>query len=341
MTATTTAIDLTGIQKAAVVLMQLGQSAAVEVMKHLSETEAEEVAAEIVRLRRVSPEVAERVMEEFHTLSISGRTPARGGQELAEGLLEGAFGAEKASGLLGRMNATLAGRSFEFLEDAEPGQLLGILDGELPQTIALVLAHLRPAAASAVIAGLPEGTRTEVAHAIATMSPAAPEAVTIVSDVLKVRAGAVVAPREAAEVVGGVQPLVDIINRSDVATEKALLAGLDELDPLLAEEVRSRMLTFADIVKLDAPHIQSILRSLDLRVLATAMKGAPAQVTEAIYKNISERKRENLDAEIANLGPVRMKAVEEARSEIVRQIREREAAGDIDVRRGEEDEFVH
>ena len=337
---TPTMIDLTGVQKAAVVLMQLGQDAAIEVMRHLTEAEAEEVAAEIVRLRRVGPEVAEKVLDEFYDLSISGRTPARGGQELAEGLLEGAFGAERASGLLGRMNATLAGRSFEFLEDAEPGQLLGILDGELPQTIALVLAHLRPAAASAVIAGLPEGTRTEVAHAIATMSPAAPEAVTIVSDVLKVRAGAVVAPREAAEVVGGVQPLVDIINRSDVATEKALLAGLEELDPLLAEEVRSRMLTFADIAKLDAQHIQSILRSLDLRVLATAMKGATTPVTEAIKRNISDRRRENLEEEIQALGPVRKMAIEEARSEIVRQIREKEAAGEIDVRRGEEDEFV-
>lgn len=333
--------DLTGVQKAAVVLMQLGQPAAVAVMRHLSEIEAEEVAAEIVRLRTVGPEVAERVIEEFHTLSISGRTPARGGQELAEGLLEGAFGAERASGLLGRMNATLAGRSFEFLEDAEPGQLLGILDGELPQTIALVLAHLRPDAASAVISGLGDGPRTEVAHAIATMTSASPEAVSIVSDVLKIRAGAVVAPRETVEVVGGVQPLVDILNRSDVATEKSLLEGLEGMDPQLAEEVRSRMLTFADIVKLDATHIQSILRTLDLRVLATAMKGALPAVIEAINKNISDRKRETLESEIENLGPVRMKAVEEARAEIVRQIREKEAAGDIDVRRSEDDEYVY
>lgn len=333
--------DLTGVQKAAVVLMQLGQPAAVAVMRHLSEAEAEEVAAEIVRLRTVGPEVAEKVLEEFHTLSISGRTPARGGQELAEGLLEGAFGAEKALGLLGRMNATLAGRSFEFLEDAEPGQLLGILDGELPQTIALVLAHLRPDAASAVISGLGDGPRTEVAHAIATMTTASPEAVSIVSDVLKIRAGAVVAPREAVEVVGGVQPLVDILNRSDVATEKSLLEGLEGMDPLLAEEVRSRMLTFADIVKLDAPHIQSILRTLDLRVLATAMKGALPAVIEAINKNISDRKRETLESEIENLGPVRMKAVEEARAEIVREIRAKEASGDIDVRRGEDDDYVY
>lgn len=333
-------IELTGVQKAAVVLIQMGQHAAISVMKHLSETEAEEVAAEIVRLRSVGPEVAERVIEEFHSLAISGRTPARGGQELAAGLLEGAFGLERATGLLGRMNATLAGRSFEFLEDAEPGQLLGILDGELPQTIALVLAHLRPLAASSVLAGLGDTQRTEVAHAIATMSPAIPEAVSIVSDALKVRAGAVVAPREAVEVVGGVQPLVDIINRSDVATEKALLAGLEAMDPALAEEVRSRMLTFADIVKLDAAHIQNILRTVDLRVLATAMKGASEAVIDAINKNISERKRETLEGEIASLGPVRMTSIEEARAEIVRGIREKEAAGDIDVRRVEDDVYV-
>lgn len=333
-------LELTGVQKAAVVLIQMGQHAAVEVMKHLTETEAEEVAAEIVRLRSVGPEVAEKVIAEFHALSVSGRTPARGGQELAAGLLEGAFGMEKATGLLGRMNAALAGRSFEFLEDAEPSQLIGLLDGELPQTIALVLAHLRPAAASSVLSGLGDAQRTDVAHAIATMSPAIPEAVSIVSDVMKVRAGAVVAPREAVEIVGGVQPLVDIINRSDVATEKALLAGLDAMDPALAEEVRSRMLTFADIVKLDPGHIQSILRTVDLRVLATAMKGADTAVNDAIVRNISERKRENLEGEILALGPVRMKAIEEARAEIVREIRAKEAAGDIDVRRGEDDFFV-
>lgn len=333
--------NLTGVQKAAVVLMQMPSEIAAGVLTHLTETEAEEIAAEVVKLSRVDPDTAEAVLAEFHTLATAGRTAARGGRDTAASLLEGAFGAEKAGNLMNRMASTLAGKSFEFLETAESGQLLGILDGELPETIALVLAHLRPAAASGVLAGLAEDQRLDVAQAIATLSSATPEAVSLVAEILKVRAGAVVAPREAAEVVGGVQPLVDIINRSDVGTEKALLLGLDARDPELAEEVRSRMLTFTDIVKLDAREIQSILRTFAPATLAVAMKGALPAVADAITRNVSERNREILEAEMTAAGPVRMKEVEAARAEIVQAIRTREADGQINVRRGDEDDFVY
>lgn len=332
--------NLSGIQKVAVVLMQMPSEVAAGVMAHFSEAEAEEIAAEVVKLRRVDPDTAEAVLAEFHGLATAGRTAARGGRDTAASLLEGAFGAERAGSLMDRMASTLAGKSFEFLESAEPGQLLGILDGELPETIALVLAHLRPAAASGVLAGLGDTQRLDVAQAIATLSSAIPEAVSIVAETLKVRAGAVVAPRETAEVVGGVQPLVDIINRSDVSTEKALLAGLELRDPELAEEVRSRMLTFADIVKLDAKEIQSILRTFQPATLATALKGATPPVSDAIMRNVSERNREILESEMAAAGPVRTKDVEAARAEIVQAIRTMEADGKISVRRGDEDDFV-
>lgn len=332
--------NLTGVQKVAVVLMQMPSDVAAGVMGYFSEVEAEEVAAEIMKLQRVDPDTAETVLAEFHQLAVAGRTAARGGRDTAASLLEGAFGAERAGNLMNRMASTMAGKSFEFLESAEPGQLLGILDGELPETIALVLAHLRPAAASGVLIGLSDTQRLDVAQAIATLSSAIPEAVSIVAETLKIRAGAVVAPRETAEVVGGVQPLVDIINRSDAATEKALLAGLELRDPELAEEVRSRMLTFADIVKLDDKEIQSILRTFQPAVLATALKGATAAVNDVILRNVSERNKEILEAEMTAAGPVRTKDVEAARAVIVQAIRSLEADGKITVRRGDEDDFV-
>jgi flagellar motor switch protein FliG len=333
--------DLTGVQKVAVVLMQMNHEASAKVMAHFTETEAEDVAAEIMKMRSVNPDLAEKTMDEFHAIAIKGRVHARGGRDLAARMLEASFGAERAGNLMDRMDSTMAGKSFEFLDTAESAQILGMLDGELPETIALVLAHLRPASASGVMGGLSEVARADVAQAIATMGSATPEAVSIVSDVLKVRAGAVVTPRETIEVVGGVQPLVDIINRSDVATEKALLASLDERDPELAAEVRARMLTFADIVKLEAKHIQQILRGIDVTILATAMKGASEPVLDAIRKNVSERNREILEAEIKNAGPVRMKQVEESRAEVVQAIRALEATGDISVRRSEDDDYVY
>lgn len=332
---------LTGVQKAALVLMQMDRAAAVQVMKQLTETEAEELSAEIVALRQVASSVAERAISEFHDLAVSGRRHTRGGRDIAEGLLEASFGSDKASGLMNRLASTMAGRSFEFLETVEPGQILTLVDMEQTQTIALVLAHLRPDTASAVLAGLGDAQRSEVAHAIATMGTPSPEAVNIVAETLKVRAGAVVAPREAVTIVGGIQPLVEIINRSDISTEKAVLDGLDGIDKELADEVRSRMLTFADIVKLERRDLQQVLQELDLPTLARAMKNATQAVTEAIQANISDRKKTILEAEISSVGAIRMKEIEEARAEIVRRVRQLEAAGTITVRRGDEDEIVY
>jgi flagellar motor switch protein FliG len=182
--------------------------------------------------------------------------------------------------------------------------------------------------------------RTDVAQCIATMGTATPEAVTIVTDVLKVRAGAVLSSRDPIEVVGGIQPLVDIINRSDLATERALLDGLAERDPDLAEEVRSRMLTFADIVKLESRDVQQVIRGIDPAVLAIAMKGSSESVISVIRGNLSERNQEFLDEEVKTIGRVRVSQVEEARAEIVRAIRDLEAKGTITVQRGDEEEYV-
>jgi flagellar motor switch protein FliG len=337
---TTVETSVTGIQKVAIVLMQMNQAKAALVMQQFSEAEAHEIASEIVRLRRVDAGVAESVLTEFHDLTLSGKRHAHGGKGFAAGLLEASFGAEVAAGVMNRLASTMAGKSFEFLDAAEPGQIVAMIDGELPQTIALVLAHLRPSAASAVMAGLNGATRTDVAQCIATMGSATPEAVAAVADALKARAGAVVAP-DYVDSVGGIQPLVEIINRSDISTEKAVLDGLQERDPELAEEVRSRMLTFSDIVKLERRDVQRILRGVNVSVLALAMKGASGPVLEMIHANVSERNLEILESEIGSLGPVRASQVEEARAEIVRSIRELEAEGSITVRRGDEDAFVY
>lgn len=331
---------LSGAQKVALILMQMETERAAEVMKQFTEIEAEEISAEIVRMRRVEDTVVDRTLTEFHRMTLSGRRQKRGGKDTALGLLEASFGAERAAGVMDRLASNLAGQSFDFLDDAEPGQVITLLEGELPQTIALVLAHLGPAQASAVLAGVDERVRTDVAQAFATMGTATPEAVGIVAGVLRQRAGAVVSPRESIEVVGGIQPLVEIINRSDVATEKAVLDGLEARDPELAEDIRSRMLTFEDIVKLESRDIQQVLRGIDSKLLATAMKGAAAPVVETIRANVSERNRELLDDELQAMGPVRVSQVEEARAEVVRSVRELEAQGVITVHRAEEDELV-
>ena len=337
---TETLTPLTGTQKVAVVLMNMDRQRATEVMKQFSDIEAEVIASEIVQLRNVDPALAESTLNEFHEITQKGRRLSRGGHEFAVGLLEASFGAERAAGVMNRVATSMAGKAFEFLDPSEPGDVRNLLDGEMPQTIALVLAHLRRDQASAVLSGMEPGLRTDVAQCIATMSSATPEAIRVVTDTLKLRTGKIVA-RESIEVIGGVQPLIDIINRADAATERALLEGLAQRDPSLAEEIRSRMLTFVDIVKLESRDVQQVLRGIDTSVLAMAMKGTSAAVAEVIRANLSERNRDVLDDETKSLGPVRVSQVEDARAEIVRAIRDMEAQGSITVKRGAEDEYVN
>lgn len=331
---------LTGNQKVAVALMQMSKESATAVMQRFTESETERITTEIVKIRRVDPDIADEVMTEFYDMVVAGKKAPVGGTDIATSLLEGAFGAEKAAGVMDKLASTMAGKSFEFLDDAEPGQIVALLDGEMPQTIALVLAHLKPKKSSSVMAMMTDPARTDIAQAIAVMGSATPEAITISADILKARTGGGTGSREQAEVVGGVQPLVEIINRADAAMERALMDSLEERDPVLAEEIRSRMLTFADLVKLEASAVQLVLRGVDASVLAMAMKGAKSEVVEVIRANVSERNRTILDEEIKALGTVRSSLVEEARADIVRQIREMEAQGHIEVRRNDDDDAL-
>nr|WP_274636007.1 flagellar motor switch protein FliG [Microbacterium bovistercoris] len=330
---------LTGRQTAAVVVLNLDGAHAVEVMKHLSESEAEALAAEIVAMRQLDAETTARALGEFHRLASGHLPPGRGGRDIAARLLEASLGSERAASVLGRVTATKASAAFDFLAAAAPAELATLLDGELPQTVALVLAHLPAEQAATVLAALPDPARTDVAQSIATMGTATQEAIAIVSDALRARTG-VFATRETPEMLGGVEPLVEIINSSDATTEKALLASIEARDSALAEDIRSRMFTFADIVRLEDRDAQRVLRGIDIRALALALKGAQPAIVELIRGNVSERNREVLDDETRALGPVRMSQVEEARAEIVRTIRALESSGDIMVRRSDEDEYV-
>lgn len=331
---------LTGTQKVAIMLMQLDQDHAAEVMRQFTDFEADEIAAELVRLRRVDAGLVEDTIDEIHDLAASGNPSARGGRDMAAGLLAASFGSEKANSVMSRLSSSMAGMTFEFLEGTDPAHIASLLDGELPQTIALVLAHLRPEVASVVLAGFEGQLRTDSARALATMGTPVPDAVRVVAEELKKRTGSVITTHEPHETVGGIQPLIDILNRSDLGVEKDLLESLDEHDPELAEEVRSRMLSFVDLVKFDPRDVQRVLRGVDATTLAFALKGAAAEVEETIRANISERTRDILDAEISSMGRVRVSQVEEARANVVQGIRALEASGEITIKRGDEDDYV-
>jgi flagellar motor switch protein FliG len=333
------AASLTGPQKAAVLVMQLGRERSAPILAQLREAEVEELAAEIIRLRSVQAEVVEAVLDEFAALLTSGRTGTGGGLDVAHDLLIASLGAERASEVLHRLADSQSVQPFAFLADAEPRSLVSIFSGEHPQVVAMVLAHLPMEQSSVVMAGLPPEVQADVAHRIGTMERSNPEMVRAVADVLERKTSSLLQPGRTA-VVGGVQPLVDLINRADPGTERVILESLDSRDPELAEAVRARLFVFEDITGLEDRAVQLVLRQVEAADLALALKGVSAVVREKVLGNVSDRARENLLEEIELLGPTRVSAIEEARAKVVQIIRSLEESGQIVLRRGGDDELV-
>jgi flagellar motor switch protein FliG len=332
-------LQLTGAQKAAIFLLQMGKERSAKVLQALKEQEVEELLTEIARLEGVDANVADSVLDEFRDLAAARRYFTQGGMSFAAEVLEASMGSGKARDVLDRLSASLIELPFEFLRRADPRQVLTYLQDEHPQTITLVLAHMHPDHAAMVLGGLPEALQSDVAHRLATMDRTSPDVISLVEEVLERRLSSVIQTSDFASA-GGVQPLVEILNRSDRATERLILEGLETRDIELAEEVRSRMFVFEDIVGLDDRSVQLILRQVDSKELAVALKGVAPNVRDKIMRNMSERASSNLAEEIELLGPMRLKTVEEAQGAVVRVIRALEEAGQIVVSRSNE-EFVN
>jgi flagellar motor switch protein FliG len=331
--------SMTGRRKAAVLILQLDRQASSKVLSQLRETELEQLTAEIARLGEITPEMSSAVLRAFGMLASSGSAAVHGGVEQSRELLLAAVGEQRAGEILGRLSSNMFDVPFKFLQNADSRQLLSFLSDEHPQTIALVLAHIPAPLASKVLAGLSSELQGQVAHRIATMDRTSPEVIHQVEASLERRMSTVLVPSDLSAV-GGVQPLVEIINRADRGTEKLILEGLEARDPELADEVRSRMFVFEDLVNLDDRAVQLVLRQVEVANLAVALKGVGGVVREKVMRNMSERAAETLAEEIELLGPVRVQTVEEAQSEVVRVIRQLEEEGQIVVSRGAEDEFV-
>ncbi|MDQ1287674.1 MAG: flagellar motor switch protein FliG [Actinomycetota bacterium] len=332
-------LGMTGLRKAAILLVQLGREKAVKIMSRLPDQMVEDLTAEIVRLREVSHDDATAVLLEARTHLASTDVAGRGGLELARELLADSVGQEKADEIMERLGATLAEMPFESMRRADARQLLTFLADEHPQTIALVLAHLSPQQSAVVLSGFDQRLQANVAHRIALMERAAPDVIRLVEKELDRRMSTVLGPQEMSAV-GGVEPLVAIINRADRSTERMILEGLETVSPELAEQVRAKMFIFEDIVTLDDKAIQLVLRNVQSGDLALALKGVSTAVREKIMRNLSTRAAENLSEEIELLGPKRLSEVEEAQAKVVAEIRTLEAGGQIVIVRGGDEALV-
>ena len=322
--------ELTGTQKAALVLMNMSTERASAVLKTLSLEEQEEITAEMARLRSVSGADAERALEAFREVASRAEAPQeRTGRDVATQLIEASFEGERAADLLERISSPEASASFAFFEELEPARIVALLEPDTATTIALVLVQLGPDLAAKILMLHEADRRVDIAQAIATMGSPAPEAGGIVAGVLRTRAkkaaSETVFVEDDEESEGPaplrVQPLVDIMNHAAPADEGALLEGLRDRDGHLADEVRAKLLSFEDIARLQDRDVQQVLRGIELGVIALALKGADPEIASAITSNMSERNREALAEEAAELGRVKKSQVEEARNELVRAVR--------------------
>ena len=323
----------TGTQKAAILLMQAGKERAATVLRALREQEVAEIMAEVARLHHLEVSEIEEVLNEFSEIHTARAHVAQGGYSTARELLEASFGGSKADEILDNLGVTMVAAPFEFLRRADTRQVLTYLQDEHPQTIALVLAHMHPDAGAMVLSSLSEELQRDVALRIAKMDRTSPEVIEQVEAILERKLSTVIQQSDFAQA-GGLQTLVDILNSSDRGTERLILEGLEQEDGELADEVRNRMFVFEDVQGLDDRSIQLVLRAVDAKELAVALKGVDQKVRNKVMKNMSERAAANLAEEIQLLGPIKLKTVEEAQNGIVRIIRTLEESGQIDMARG-------
>ena len=330
--------QMSGLQKAAVLLIALGPEKSALIFKHLKEEEIEELTLEIANTRSVTPQVKENVIEEFYQVCLAQQYIAEGGINYAKELLEKSFGNDKAMDVISKLTASLQVKPFEFVRKADATQLFNFIQDEHPQTIALILSYLPAAQAAQIISALPPDRQADVAKRIAVMDRTSPDVIKEVEKVLESKLASLV--NQDYTIIGGVDAVVDILNTVDRGTEKHIMETLEIEEPELADNIRKKMFVFEDILLLDNRAIQRVLRDVENSDLSVALKGANEQVQNAIFENLSKRLAAMIKEDMEFMGPVRMKDVEEAQQKIVSVIRKLEDAGEIVISRGGGDEII-
>jgi flagellar motor switch protein FliG len=325
-----------GTRKAAVLMAALGSERAAKLLQRMGEDEIESLSMEMAGLSAVGAETTESIFSELAALTSSGEMGTAGGLDYARGVIERALGPERAAEVLGRLSARTETPPFEFLQRIPAERTAALLRSESPQTIALVLASLQTAAAAQVLARLPERQQPDIALRIARMGETSAQVVEQVEEVIRHKLTAV-AEREYSAA-GGTKNLAEILNHSDRTTERNVLEKLASEDKDLAEEVRSMLFVFEDIVKLEERAVQQVLREADQKDLVLALRGAPDNVKEVVLTNMSERGAEMIKEEMEIQPPQRKRDIDAAQSRIVAVVRQLEEAGTIVIASDSEDE---
>ena len=330
--------QLKPLEKVALILLAMGVERASAILKNLNEQEVEKISIEIAKLQNVPAEVLGRTIEEFYEMMMANQFIVQGGISYARQMLEAAWGKKKAEEILKRVEAATEVSAFYLLQTVDDKQLLNFLTNEHPQTAALILANLKPQQAAAILSEMPEETQYEIAYRVATMEKTAPELIEDIEAVLREQLGSVFGG--GLSKTGGVETMAEILNSVSRTSEKNIIEHLRERDAALANEITDLMFVFEDLLHLPGSAIQAILKEVDSKTLALALKATSNELKEVIFKNMSERAAKMLKEELEYLGPVRVKDVEDAQKAILETARRLEEQGQIMLVRGEEEALL-
>ncbi|AGA70283.1 flagellar motor switch protein FliG [Desulfitobacterium dichloroeliminans LMG P-21439] len=331
--------QLTGIQKTAILMIALGSERSAKVVQHLTEAEIEQLTLEMANVRKISSEQRDKVVDEFYQMCVANDYISQGGIDYARDVLERALGEQRAFEIITRLSTSLKMRPFDLVRRTDPKQLLSFIQGEHPQTIALIMTHLPADKAAILLSSLPQERQADVTKRIALMGRTSPDVLKEIEKILERKISSL-APADYTSS-GGIQSVVDILNRSDPGTLKVVMESLEVDDPELAEQVKRQMFVFEDIVMLDDRGIQLVLREVDMKDMALSLKGSNPEVAQKIMANMSARASQNLREDMEFMGPVRLRDVEEAQQRIVKVIRRLEETGAIVISRGGSDEIIY
>lgn len=331
--------EMDGSKKAAILMISLGTETSSQVMKHLPADIIQKVSYEIANTDVVSPEEKDQVLNDFVNTAQARQYVLDGGIDYAKNVLKQALGPQKAKEVIDLLTQIqYRERPLNIARRADEQQLVNLLLDEHPQTVALVLCYIQPDKAARVLSEFPKELQVDVAERIGTISSTSPKIIHRIEKVMESKFSTLV--ENDSEKIGGVRALVDILNSASRSTEKSILGDLEKTQPTLAGEVKASLFTFEDIVTLAKLDVQKVLRNVANDVLALALKGSNDDIKNFIYENLSNRAVDNLKEELEFMGPTRLSAVEEAQQKIVGVIRKLDEAGEIYIRRGEEDAVV-
>ncbi len=340
-TETKTALPpMSGVRKAAILMLVVGEESGGKILRQLSEADAEKVSREVARLSAVSNTEVEAVVEEAIQLMDARQYYLEGGLEFAQRMLSSAYGPETSRALLERIAKAMGGdmASFDAMQKMDPKQIARLVYNEYPQTIALVVSHLVPAQAAALLNALPAELRAEVVKRVASLDNISPEIIVRIGQMIGKRLQAL--GETSRESYGGVRAVAEILNRLDTAAGEEILKEVSKDDPAVADTIRNLMFVFEDVLHISTEGMQQLVSKIDRKILSIALKGTNEPIRNHFTQMMSQRAVEMLKEDMEAMGPVRIKDVEAAQQEIIALVRKLQSEGSLSIGESGKEEYV-